>query len=284
MSPAIGADQTGLTNNQYAALGIPIDLIDYTTVFRRILEWREAGVHKYVCVTPPSSIMMSRTDPAMRTALMCGALRVPDGIGIIIAAQLAGVAHRGRVSGPTLTLRIVDEGRAWGLRHYFYGGLDGCADEMVDRLTTRYPGLQVAGFRSPRFGDLTPGEDGEIINQINSTRPDLVWVGLGAPKQEKWMAAHLGLVHCAAMIGVGAAFDFHAGRVSWAPKAVRSLGLEWAYRFAKEPRRMWRRDLQSMAFVKLAALEALRFRLFGRDSTARTLAPTVHGGEADAAG
>ena len=248
---------------QQAMLGVSIDLIDYCSVLDTIVRWKDTGARRYICVTSPHSIMLCRGDLAMRAATAGAALRVPDGIGIILVATLLGIRHRGRVSGPTLTLRICDKGRQRNLRHYFYGGLDGCAEEMARRLSDSYPGLQVAGAMAPRFGDLTPAEDAEVIQSINAAKPDIVWVGLGAPKQEKWMSAHLGLINCTAMIGVGAAFDFHAGRVRWAPERIRKLGIEWVYRFMTEPRRMWRRDLQSAMFVVLSALEFVR-RVLGR--------------------
>jgi len=213
--------------------------------------------------------MMSRSDLTLRAAMAGAALRVPDGIGIILAALLSGHAHRGRVAGPTLTLKMCDQGRAYGLKHYFYGGRDGCAEEMAGRLKAKYPGLQIAGGTSPRLGDLTQEEGNEVVQKINACKPDIVWVGLGAPKQEKWMAAHLGRINCAAMIGIGAAFDFHAGRVRWAPEVIRKAGLEWAYRFAMEPRRMWQRDIQSVNFVALAALNSLRMRFVAQTDSSK---------------
>ena len=246
---------------QQSILGVAVNFVDYSSVLETVVRWKKTGSRQYICFATPHNVLLSRRDLDLRAAQSRAALRLPDGIGIILAANLLGLAHRGRVSGPTLTLRICDEGRRYGLRHYFYGGLDGCAEEMACRLSGSYPGLQVAGAMSPRFGSLTPEEDVEIIRKINATKPDIVWVGLGSPKQEKWMASHLGLINCAAMISVGAALDFHAGRVPWAPEIVRRFGLEWAYRFAMEPRRMWRRDIQSVAFIVLAALNSVRTRI-----------------------
>ena len=250
-----------MSHAQQSILGVGFDLVDYALVLKTIVQWKESGLSRYICLTPPHSVMLCRRDSAMRAATAGAALRLPDGIGIIVMANLLGLAHHGRVSGPTLLLRICDEGRRYGLRHFFYGGRDGCAEEMARRISKRYPGLQVAGAISPRFGDLTPEEDAEVVRKINSTEQDILWVGLGAPKQEKWMATHQGLTNCAAMIGVGAAFDFHAGRVHWAPEIIRRVGLEWAHRFAIDPRRMWRRDLESATFVVLAGLESVRRRI-----------------------
>jgi N-acetylglucosaminyldiphosphoundecaprenol N-acetyl-beta-D-mannosaminyltransferase len=146
-------------------------------------------------------------------------------------------------------LNVCDDGRALGHRHFFYGGGEGIAERLGDVLTRQFPGLNVVGTYCPPFRDLTPEEDNEIVSKINATKPDIVWVGLGAPKQEKWMASHLGRIHAPAMIGVGAAFDFHTGNVPWAPRWMRRSGLEWAYRLFAEPRRMWRRNLDSPLFL-----------------------------------
>jgi N-acetylglucosaminyldiphosphoundecaprenol N-acetyl-beta-D-mannosaminyltransferase len=146
-------------------------------------------------------------------------------------------------------LRLCDWGREFGYKHYFYGGAEGVADKLRDKLSQMFPGLQTAGTYCPPFRPLSKQEDEMIVEQINRTEPDIVWVGLGAPKQEKWMSAHLDKISATAMIGVGAAFDFHSGNVKWAPASIRKLGLEWAYRLAKEPKRMWRRNLDSLIFL-----------------------------------
>jgi len=146
-------------------------------------------------------------------------------------------------------LRLCDWGREMGLRHFFYGGRPGIAERLADRLEARFPGLQVVGVHCPPFRALTPAEDKEVIQRINNSNPDIVWVGLGSPKQEKWMAQHRRNIRATAMIGVGAAFDFHSGRVKWAPVWMRKMGIEWAYRLAQEPKRMWRRNVNSFVFL-----------------------------------
>jgi hypothetical protein len=120
---------------------------------------------------------------------------------------------------------------------------------IFTELVRKYPGLEIAGTYSPRFRSKSAQESDGIIEMINASNPDIVWVGLGTPKQEKWMAKHVGKVKAAVMIGVGAAFAFHSGSVKWAPKWIRKLGLEWAFRFIQEPKRMWRRNLDSLIFL-----------------------------------
>jgi len=230
-------------------LGIAFDLVNCQEVLDTIRLWRERGEKCYIALTNPHSVLICQRDAEMRRATEEAALTLPDGVGIIWAANILGYPHQGRVTGPALMLNLCDRGRRFGLRHYFYGGAEGVAERLARRLAEMYPGLQVAGVHCPPFRALTPEEDEEAVRRINAARPDIVWVGLGAPKQEKWMAAHAGRVEAPAMIGVGAAFDFHSGNVPWAPAWIRRLGIEWAYRLALDPRRMWRRNLDSPLFL-----------------------------------
>ncbi len=233
----------------YNILGTHFSLLSYRDAMTTIVRWRDGRERHYVTLTPPYSVLLCRGDPELNQATARAALTLPDGVGIILAAKVLRYPHHGRVTGPTLMLRLCDWGRAERLRHFFYGGAPGVADAMAGRLTQSYPGLDVVGTYCPPFRRLSPGEDADILEYINGAKPDIVWVGLGSPKQEKWMMVHQGKINAAALIGVGAAFDFHSGRVKWAPKWVRDLGLEWAYRLAAEPQRMWRRDVNSLVFL-----------------------------------
>jgi len=230
-------------------LGTGFTLVSYRDVMAAVQTWRNTERRHYVTLTPPYSVLLCRRDAELQRATQNAALTLPDGVGIILAAEMLGYPHHGRVTGPTLMLRLCDWGRAEGLRHFFHGGTPGVVAALTDRLTRTFPGLIVAGTYCPPFGQLTPDEDAEIVRQINEAKPDVVWVGLGSPKQEKWMAEHVGKTDAAALIGVGAAFDFHSGRVKWAPEWMRKIGVEWAYRLAQEPRRMWRRNVSSVVFV-----------------------------------
>ena len=229
-------------------LGVKFDLIDYDTVLTAIQQWRQAGRREYVTLTNPHGVMLCLRDPAMRMAAEGAGLTLPDGVGIILAAKLLRYPQCGRVTGPTLLLRLCDWGRQHGYKHYFYGGGQGVAESLVSRLRDEFPGLQVVGTQSPPFRTLTEEEDAARVERINAARPDIVWVGLGAPKQEKWMAAHVGRIEAAAVIGVGAAFDFHSGRIKWAPRWVRRLGMEWIYRAIQDPRRVAPRAKETFLF------------------------------------
>jgi len=203
----------------------------------------------------------------MRRATAGADITLPDGVGIIVAAHLLRYAHNGRVTGPTLMLKLCDWGRRKSYRHFFYGGTEGIAEQLAEKLSLMYPGLEIAGTYCPPFRPLSAEEDCAIIEQINSTCPDLVWVGLGAPKQEKWMADHLGKIEATAMIGVGAAFDFHSGNANWAPAWIRGFGLEWAYRLIREPKRMWRRNIDSPIFLSRVLYQLLRMRTAPHDTS-----------------
>ncbi len=230
-------------------LGTDFSLLSYDGVLTMIEGWRAKQQKHYITLTPPYSVLMCRRDTSLWQATRNAALTLPDGVGIILAATILRYPHCGRVTGPTLLLRLCDCGRAEGLRHFFYGGAPGVAEALAHRLQKSYPGLEVAGSHSPPFRELTPAEDAEIVRRVNESRPDIVWVGLGSPKQEKWMAEHVGKINAAALIGVGAAFDFHSGRIKRAPAWMRRMGIEWAYRLAHEPKRMWRRNVNSFVFL-----------------------------------
>jgi N-acetylglucosaminyldiphosphoundecaprenol N-acetyl-beta-D-mannosaminyltransferase len=241
----------------YDILGVRFDLISYTDVMTTVEHWRERGLRCYVTLTPPHSVLMCLRDPQLREATGKASMTLPDGVGIILAAGLLRVPHEGRVTGPTLMLRLCDWGRKEGFRHFFYGGLPGVAETLAEKLCARFPGLHVAGTYSPPFRELTVGENAHIIHHMNGSKPDVIWVGLGSPKQEKWMASHVGEVNAAVMIGVGAAFDFHSGRVKWAPAWMRRAGLEWAHRLASNPKQMWRRNMDSVLFLTKVCRQSL---------------------------
>lgn len=234
---------------QQQVLSTSFNFISYADAFETIEEWRQAARREYVAFTPPYSVMLSMQDSLLADANRGASLVLPDGVGIILAAKILGYTNSGRVSGPTLMLKACDWGRQRGYRHYLYGGAPGTADTLRERLSAKYPGLHVVGTYAPPFRKLSEEEDQAIVHAINATKPDIVWVGLGSPKQEVWMREHVGKIDAAALIGVGAAFDFHSGRVKWAPAFMRKAGLEWAYRLIREPRRLWRRSLESPRFV-----------------------------------
>ena len=230
-------------------LGIKFDLINPQMVLHTIEKWRSNSEKHYITFTNPHSVLLCHRDNEMKMATTNAGLVLPDGIGIILAARILGYSHFGRISGPDMMLRLCDWGRKLGYRHFFYGGSENVANTLAKKLSDTYPGLNVVGTYCPPFKHVIEQEEAETINKINETNPDIVWIGLGAPKQEKWMAEHLGQIEATVMIGVGGAFDFHSGNIKRSPVWFRKNGLEWAYRFAQDPRRMWRRNFDSPLFL-----------------------------------
>ena len=248
--------------SRYNILEIDFDLITYQGVIEMIERWRANGESHYVTFTNPYCVSLCHLNPQMYKATRFAGMTLPDGIGIILAAKLLGYPHYGRVTGPDMTLKLCDEGRKHGYRHYFYGGGPGIAEQLAERLSIQYPGLQVAGTYCPPFRPLTEQEDKDIVEKINSTNPDIVWIGLGAPKQEKWMAEHIGRIRATAMLGVGAAFDFHSGKVKWAPSWIRKLNLEGIYLIISNPSRA-RRKFKGDMFFAIRVLELYIKRKLG---------------------
>lgn len=243
------ADKKSPEDSRYTILGVRFDLIDYETELSVVDGWIRRGERHYATFSNPRDVEECRRDPEFRRTLSGSGLTLPDGVGIILAANILGFPNRGRVTGPTSMLRLCNGGRERGFRHFFYGGAEGVAEELAKKLTERFPGLDVAGTHCPPFRPLTDEEDEAVVETINRSGANCVWVGLGAPRQEKWMLAHRDRLEASALFGVGAAFDFHSDNVKWAPGIVRKLGVEWAFRLFVEPRRLWRRNLDSFIFL-----------------------------------
>ncbi|NGN65091.1 WecB/TagA/CpsF family glycosyltransferase [Streptomyces sp. A7024] len=226
-------------------LGVGVSAVDRTRALEAVTGWIERRERHYVCVTGVHGVMESQRDPALRRVHNASGLTVPDGMPMVWAGQRAGAHWMRRVYGPDLMLDVLNRAveRRWS--SYLYGGADGVPELLGSELSGRLPGLKVAGAWSPPFRPLTPREERETADRINASGADLVWVGLSTPKQERWMAAFRERLEAPVLLGVGAAFDFHAGLKPQAPAWMAERGLEWSYRLAKEPRRLWRRYLRN---------------------------------------
>lgn len=229
------------TTHRVDVLGVGISLVNMASATEQITRWVEEGDRQYVCVTGVHGVMESQRDPHLRAVHNRSGLTTPDGMPMVWAARSAGAKWVERVYGPSLMLEVlrVAENRGWS--SFFYGGAPGVAEELADRLKVRYPGLAIAGTWSPPFRDLTTAEEDIVVDMLNGSGADLIWVGLSTPKQERWMARFRPRLHAAVLIGVGAAFDFHSGRVKQAPTWMQQSGLEWLYRTLQEPRRLFLR-------------------------------------------
>lgn len=210
----------------------------------------------YACFCEGNLVATAARDAEVHRILSGATWLFPDGVAATLLARRWGAPVRERVPGPTFLLAACAFGVARGWRHYFYGGSPPVLAALVSRLSDRFPGLCVAGVQSPPFRPLTPDEDAAAVEAIEEAEPDLVWVGLGAPKQERWIASHLGRVSAPVLLGVGAAFDFHGGGQAWAPPWVRRVGLEWAWRMATGGPRVLRRNLTCVIDALLLVLRA----------------------------
>ena len=226
-------------------VGIPIAMTDYDRAMDVMDGMIERGERGYVCCVAVHAVMVAQSDAEMRAALLGSTLTVPDGMPLVWAANLMGENLPNRVYGPELMRRYNERCRDRGHRVWLYGGRDqGSLAQLATNLHRTNPGIKVVGGYSPPFRPLTAAEEDEIARQIDAARPDVLWVGIGVPKQEKWMARMRESLEAPVLVGVGAAFDFHAGLIPQAPVRMQRLGLEWAFRLAQEPRRLWRRYLR----------------------------------------
>ena len=228
-----------------SVLEVPLALTDYADT----LDWMDAMITErqrgFVCVCNVHTVMASREDPELRRALIASSFNVPDGQPLVWAINSLGHTLAARVYGPDLMAQACAQSARRGHRFYLYGGRNqGALVQLALNLRQRYPGVKIVGGYSPPHRPLTTEEQDAVVEEINRARADVVWVGIGVPKQEKWMAIMRPRLDAPVLVGVGAAFDFHAGLVPQAPNWLQEAGLEWAYRLAHEPRRLWRRYLR----------------------------------------
>jgi N-acetylglucosaminyldiphosphoundecaprenol N-acetyl-beta-D-mannosaminyltransferase len=226
-------------------LGVPVALTEYEGTLDWIDAAVEAGRGGYVCVAATHTVVASRDDPELRAAVLGADFTVPDGQPLVWALNLLGHRLDDRVYGPDLMERACARAVSTGRRMYLYGGRSqGALVQLTRNLRLRHPGLQVVGGYVPPYRPLTQEEEAAVMADIRRSGAEIVWVGIGVPKQEKWMARMSGRLDGCVLVGVGAAFDIHAGLSPQAPASMQRLGLEWAFRLAHEPRRLWRRYLR----------------------------------------
>lgn len=246
----------------FSVLDVSVAAVQIPQVVSRMETWIRArnGCH-YIAVTGMHGITEAQHEPRFKHILNSADLVVPDGMPLIWLARMKGHSLRRRVYGPELMDAFCAQSEARGYKHFFYGGGTGVAERLAAAMREKHPRLNIVGMLSPPFHSLTSEEDSDLIAQINAKAPDIVWVGLSTPKQEQWMFEHREKLNAAVLVGVGAAFDFHAGLKKQAPVWMRESGFEWLFRLLQEPRRLWRRYLvYGSEFVYLAALEQLGLR------------------------
>jgi N-acetylglucosaminyldiphosphoundecaprenol N-acetyl-beta-D-mannosaminyltransferase len=248
-------------------LGVNINAITMSQALKQISMWIEQRSSAYVCVCTVHTVMECQHNQRMRQAVNQADLATPDGMPLVWLGRHESSGPVSRVYGPDLMLALSELSIRQHYRHYFYGGEEGVAQKLGDILSTRFSELQVAGAYSPPFRPLTPAEDEQIITKINQANPDIVWVGLGTPKQDLWMADHRAKLNAPVLIGVGAAFNIHTGQLRQAPRWMQRVGLEWLFRLSQEPSRLWYRYLvYNPIFITLVLAQMLGLRKYSIES------------------
>ena len=242
-------------------LGVGVSAINLDLATIAVASALEAKTKGYICVTGVHGVSEAQADPAFRRVLNAALLNTPDGVPMVWMGRWQGFAQMRRVYGPDLLLRVCEMSVPRRFTHFFYGGAPGVAETLKQRLEQRFPGLAVVGTYTPPFRPLNPDEAGDLVQRVRRLKPDLFWVGLSTPKQENFMAQYWQQLEATLFVGVGAAFDFHAGRVRQAPLWMQRNGLEWLFRLGCEPRRLWKRYLKNnplfvlRAFAQVAGLK-----------------------------
>jgi N-acetylglucosaminyldiphosphoundecaprenol N-acetyl-beta-D-mannosaminyltransferase len=244
-------------------LGVGISAIDIKDAVR----FADASIQEqrkgYICVTGVHGIMEARRDPGFRQILNRSLLCTPDGMPTVWVGRMQGHGGMRRVYGPDFMLEMCRLSARRGYRHFLYGGKRGIAQKLRQRLGVLIPGIEIVGTYCPPFRPLTPGEEDEVVARIKRAQPHIVWVGLSTPKQERFMARVIDRLDGCLMVGVGAAFDIHAGLLTDAPDWMKTCGLQWLHRLLTEPQRLWRRYLSNNPrFLWNIGLQLARIRKF----------------------
>jgi N-acetylglucosaminyldiphosphoundecaprenol N-acetyl-beta-D-mannosaminyltransferase len=224
-------------------LGVKISAVDMDSAVNLAIESIEDGDPAYVCAASVHGVMEAQRDPGLLRIFNRAAINIPDGMPLTWVGWLQGFTQMDRVFGPDFMLKMCRISLSRGYRHFLYGGNPGVAEELSEQLQKMFPGLEVAGTYTPPFRSLNPEEEHDVAERIWRAKPDILWVGIGAPKQERFMAEHVGRFNVPLMVGVGAAFDFHTGRIADCPDWVKRAGLQWLHRLKQEPGRLWKRYL-----------------------------------------
>lgn len=240
-------------------LSVPIDALTWMSALSRIAEWAAKHESRYVCICNVHSVVTAGQEDCFRQIVVNADLVTPDGMPVAWMLRRLGHTNQQRINGPDLMWKYCEQAASRGESIYLYGGLPETLNMLQRRLKQIFPDLIIGGSFSPPFCAMTVDEDHAVVEMINASGAGTVWVSLGCPKQEKWMSAHRGRIN-AVMIGVGAAFDYHAGTITRAPLWMQSTGLEWLYRLLSEPRRLWKRYLVTNTLFLVGIAKQLLFK------------------------
>jgi len=224
-------------------LGVDLSAIDMNRTLELAEKWMSSRKSAYICMTGVHGVMEAQSKPEFRRALNEALINAPDGMPMSWIGWLRGHKQMDRVYGPDFMANLCQISAGKGYRHYLYGGQPGVAADLKTALEKRYPGLQIVGTFTPPFRSLTQEEENNLLIDVQNARPDILWVGLSTPKQECFMAQYVNRLRVPLLIGVGAAFDFHTGRLHESPGWIKRAGLQWLHRLMQDPRRLWKRYL-----------------------------------------
>ena len=245
--------------------GVPVSSTNIEDACQVIDGWIEAQTKNYVCVAPVSTVVDCQRNVEYRKAVQNADMVTPDGMPLVWLSKLSGDKHIQRTYGPDLMQAFCKYGQEKGRRHFLYGGEEKTCQLLINVLKDKFPDIQIAGKYSPPFRPVHYEEDQEVIDQINDSKADVLWVGLGSPKQDFWMVEHRDKLNAPVIVGVGAAFDFIAGIKPQAPKWMQKCGLEWFFRLCSEPKRLWKRYLVGNSlFIFYITKDFFRKVLFNR--------------------
>ena len=232
-------------NKSITICDVRFDVLNYNDTLKNILKQASQKESQQICIINTHSAVLAQRDKEFKKILDNSSINTMDGMPIVWLARARGFKKAQRISGPDLFLQICKASAGFGYRHFLYGSSSETVEKLKAALIKKFPKLQIVGAYSPPFRNLHPAEEASIINNINSRKPHFLWVGLGAPRQEKFIYNHLDDIKVPVQIGVGAAFDFIAGNIRRAPAWIQQFGFEWAFRLIMEPRRLWKRYLLS---------------------------------------
>jgi N-acetylglucosaminyldiphosphoundecaprenol N-acetyl-beta-D-mannosaminyltransferase len=251
-------------NEKYVNIfGSMIAVTTMNSVLATLAQWINEEKTRYICLANVHTVVTGVSDQLFRKVTNHSAMTLPDGMPLVWLAKLKSRNQIQKCSGPDLMSRVFETSVCQNYSHFFYGDTEETLLRLKEKLGRQYPGLRIVEMRSPPFRPLTAEEDRQLIAEINCLKPDIIWVGLGAPKQELWMSDHVTKFHASLMIGVGAGFKFHAGTVSRAPVWMQNAGLEWFYRLAQEPRKLWKRYfVTNTLFIVLTLADLIKYILY----------------------
>ncbi len=229
--------------NTISLLGVNVSRVNLDVATSQLCQWVKQKQLTYVCVAPVSTLVDARRDPLYQAAVNAAGMVTPDGMPVVWLARSRGCQDISRTYGPDLMQQVCKQGQALGIRHFFYGGTESTLERLRLKLQEAYPQIRIAGMYAPPFRPRGWQEERDVLDRINNSGADIIWIGLGSPKQDFWMQLHRPQLKAPVIVGAGAAFDFLSGAKAQAPKWIQCSGLEWFFRLCCEPGRLWKRYL-----------------------------------------